>query len=65
MSDSLGLNSLLVDHKCSKESFPTTCIHTITKHTNEVLTAAFSPNGKYLATGGKDRAVVVWNVDQV
>ena len=32
-------------------------------HTDEVLTLAISSDGKYLASGGKDRRVGVWDVD--
>ncbi len=30
-------------------------------HTREIFTAAFSPNGKLLATGGSDRTVRIWD----
>ena len=32
------------------------------RHTNEVTCAAFSPDGKLLATGGRDRLVRVWDM---
>ncbi|KAI0752885.1 WD40-repeat-containing domain protein [Daedaleopsis nitida] len=33
-------------------------------HTDEVWTLAVSPDGKYLASGGKDRRVGVWDVEK-
>ncbi len=33
-------------------------------HTKEVLAVAFSPNGKMLATGGNDGAVIFWDAAQ-
>ncbi|KAF2369061.1 WD40-repeat-containing domain [Trinorchestia longiramus] len=58
-------NCLLSDHQCGKDNFPSTCLHTINEHTDEVLIAAFSPNGRYLATAGKDFALIIWDVDCV
>ncbi|KAA0202387.1 hypothetical protein HAZT_HAZT001104 [Hyalella azteca] len=54
---------LLTDHHCGKEHFPSTCLYTVTEHMDEVLVAAFSPNGRYLATAGKDFSLLIWNVD--
>ncbi|KAJ6645325.1 F-box-like/WD repeat-containing protein ebi [Pseudolycoriella hygida] len=39
-----------------------TCISTLTKHTDAVYSVAFSPDGKYLASGGNDKYVYIWNV---
>ena len=33
-------------------------------HTDEVWALALSPDGKYLASGGKDRRVGVWDVEK-
>ena len=32
-------------------------------HSDEVTALGFSPDGKVLATGGADRAVILWNVE--
>lgn len=55
--------SLLQDHVCSDEDFPSTCIFTICDHTDEVWFTRFSNHGEYLATGGKDNLVVLYRVD--
>ena len=38
------------------------CIHTLTKHHEPVYSVAFSPDGKYLASGSFDKCVHIWNV---
>ena len=37
------------------------CIHTLTKHTEPVYSVAFSPDGKYLASGSFDKCVHIWS----
>ena len=39
-----------------------TCIHTLTKHQEPVYSVAFSPDGRYLASGSFDKCVHIWNV---
>jgi len=36
------------------------CLHTLTKHSEPVYSVAFSPCGKFLASGSFDRAVHIW-----
>jgi len=38
-----------------------TCIKTLTKHTEPVYSVAFSPDGKFLASGGFDNYVHIWS----
>jgi transducin (beta)-like 1 len=38
------------------------CLHTLSKHTEPVYSVAFSPDGRYLATGSFDRCVNIWNI---
>lgn len=37
---------------------------TLTDHCDEVLYLKFSPDGKYLATGSRDRYLIIWNVNK-
>eukprot|EP00163_Fabomonas_tropica_P027431 TRINITY_DN5283_c0_g2_i1.p1 TRINITY_DN5283_c0_g2~~TRINITY_DN5283_c0_g2_i1.p1 ORF type:complete len:301 (+),score=47.72 TRINITY_DN5283_c0_g2_i1:342-1244(+) len=38
------------------------CIHTLEGHTDEVYAIAFSPDGRYLASGASDHCLQVWSV---
>jgi WD40 repeat protein len=38
-------------------------IHTLRGHRNWVYSVAFSPDGKWLATGGWDRTIKLWNAE--
>lgn len=37
------------------------CIHTLTRHTEPVYSVAFSPDGKFLASGSFDKCVHIWS----
>lgn len=60
----MGLDtvSLLVDHCCPQEHFPTYCIQILNEHCDEVWFCQFSPDGTKLATGSKDSNVIIWDV---
>lgn len=40
-------------------------VHTLTGHTDEVNTVAFTPDGKEFATGSDDRTVKIWNAESL
>ena len=40
-----------------------TCRQTLQRHTEPVYSVAFSPDGRFLATGSFDQCVHIWNVD--
>ncbi|UYV80653.1 TBL1XR1 [Cordylochernes scorpioides] len=42
-----------------------TCLCTLTKHMEPVYSVAFSPDGKYLASGSFDRCVHIWSTQRM
>ena len=62
-SISLENTSLLMDHVCTKDSFPRYCIQVLNEHIDEIWFCQFSPDGTKLATGSKDTNVIIWDVD--
>ncbi|ODN03641.1 WD repeat-containing protein 26 [Orchesella cincta] len=54
--------SLVVDHVCTKDSFPSTTLQVLNDHSDEVWFCRFSPDGTKLATGSKDQTVIIWDV---
>ncbi|KAI1302344.1 WD repeat-containing protein 26 [Halotydeus destructor] len=54
--------SLLVDHVCSKENFPSETHQILSDHLDEVWFCRFSNDGTKLATGSKDCTVIIWDV---
>lgn len=55
----IGNSSLLDDHTCTRDTFPTETKQ-ILKHQDEVLHCAWSNNGNYLATGALDGSLYIW-----
>jgi WD40 repeat protein len=55
--------SLLSDHRCQREVFPTVATHVLAEHTNEVWTIEWSSNGQYLASAGKDKTIHIWKIE--
>lgn len=55
--------SLLTDASAQASGlFPTYTSHVLQDHTDEVWRLEWSHNGDWLATAGKDRTVMLWNV---
>ena len=54
--------SLYVDHECASGQFPTITTHILADHTDEVWRIEWSPDGMKLASAGKDRVVVIWQL---
>ncbi|CAH8585136.1 unnamed protein product [Dicrocoelium dendriticum] len=55
--------SLLQRHSCGMRDFPAFCIQTVHQRDGELWLCQFSPDGYYLAVGGKDANVDVLRVD--
>ena len=58
-----GMDSLIIDHICSKENFPCETKQVLSQHCDEVWFCRFSPDGTKLATGSKDGNLMLWDVD--
>lgn len=56
---------MVVDHVCSKDTFPSITKQIMTDHTDEVWFCRFSPDGTKLATGSKDSTLIIWDVHPV
>lgn len=60
-SDATSL-SLLSDHQCGKSGFPNVTTTVLEVHTNEVWCLEWSHDGRFLASGGRDTAVIIWKM---
>jgi len=54
--------SLLADCRCDPSTFPSVTTHVLTDHTDEVWRLAFSHNGEWLCTAGKDNTAIIYKV---
>ena len=54
--------SLYADHTCGRVLFPGVTTNVLAEHDDEVWNIQWSPDGKYLASGGADRTVMIWSV---
>jgi len=55
--------SLLTDHTCSSDKFPSVTTQLLCDHTDEVWFCRFSPDGSKLATGSKDGSLIIYDID--
>ncbi|WVR03803.1 hypothetical protein IAU60_000799 [Kwoniella sp. DSM 27419] len=55
-------SSLYTDHRCESGQFPTVTTHVLADHVDEVWKIEWSPDGMYLASAGKDKTVVIWEL---
>lgn len=54
--------SLLADCKCDSTAFPSVTTHILRDHEDEIWRLEFSHNGKWLATAGRDKTAIIWDV---
>lgn len=55
--------SLYTDHECRPGQFPSVTTHILADHTDEVWRIEWSPDGSMLASAGKDKQVVIWQLE--
>lgn len=55
--------SLFADHECDREIFPDRLVRTISEHNDEIWFICFSNDGRKLATAGKDKKCIIYDVD--
>ncbi len=54
--------TLYLDHECDSGQFPTVNTHILADHSDEIWRIEWSPDGMKLASAGKDRKVVIWQL---
>lgn len=65
MQTDLKSISLLQRHSCGMQDFPAFCVQTLDQRDSDLWYCQFSPDGNYLASGGKDTNVDIWRVDPI
>jgi WD40 repeat protein len=58
-----GPHSLLIDHSCDSNAFPSATIKVLTGHKDEVWDIKFSHDGTKLASSSKDSSVIIWDTE--
>jgi WD40 repeat protein len=58
-----GPHSLLTDHTCASNGFPSATVKILTGHTDEVWDIKFSHDGTRLASSSKDNCVIIWDTE--
>lgn len=56
-----GPHSLLTDHTCDSNAFPSATIKVLTGHKDEVWDIKFSHDGTKLASSSRDSCVIIWD----
>jgi WD40 repeat protein len=54
--------SLLADCNCDPATFPSITTNILQGHTDEIWRLEFSHGGDRLATAGRDKTAIIWNV---
>src|ERR1700686_1300716 len=60
-----GPHSLLMDHTCDSNAFPSATIKVLSGHQDEVWDIKFSHDGTKLASSSKDNSVIIWDTEVV
>ena len=55
--------SLYTNHECKAGQFPSVTTHILADHEDEVWRIEWSADGTMLASAGKDRKVVIWQLE--
>ena len=58
-----GPHSLLTDHSCDSNAFPSATLKILSGHTDEVWDIKFSHDGTRLASSSKDSCVIIWDTE--